>query len=53
MSHGDVTLVGERGVKLSGGQKARIGLARWVFIYGWLVYYLLFVTGFALSTWVE
>lgn len=29
MSHGDRTLVGERGVKLSGGQKARIGLARY------------------------
>ncbi|XP_065177457.1 ATP-binding cassette sub-family C member 4-like [Sycon ciliatum] len=28
MDHGDLTLVGERGVKLSGGQKARIGLAR-------------------------
>ena len=27
---GEKTLVGERGVSLSGGQKARITLARWV-----------------------
>jgi ATP-binding cassette subfamily C (CFTR/MRP) protein 4 len=30
-SHGDQTLVGERGVMLSGGQKARISLARAVY----------------------
>lgn len=30
LSYGDLTLVGERGVKLSGGQKARIGLARYM-----------------------
>ena len=29
MPYGDETLVGERGVTLSGGQKARINLARW------------------------
>ena len=28
MKDGDLTLVGERGVSLSGGQKARISLAR-------------------------
>ena len=28
MEHGDLTLVGEKGVSLSGGQKARISLAR-------------------------
>jgi len=27
-SHGDMTLIGERGVNLSGGQKARVSLAR-------------------------
>lgn len=30
MPYGDETLVGERGVTLSGGQKARINLARWL-----------------------
>ena len=31
MPDGDMTLVGERGVSLSGGQKARISLARAVY----------------------
>jgi len=31
LSHGDLTEVGERGVNLSGGQKARISLARAVY----------------------
>ncbi len=31
MEHGDHSLIGERGITLSGGQKARIGLARAVY----------------------
>ena len=30
MPDGDLTLVGERGLSLSGGQKARLSLARYV-----------------------
>ena len=29
--HGDKTIVGERGVTLSGGQKARLDLARYIY----------------------
>jgi len=32
MPFGDETLIGERGVNLSGGQKARVNLARYVCI---------------------
>jgi len=28
MPHGDMTLIGDRGVSLSGGQRARVSLAR-------------------------
>ena len=28
MANGELTLVGEKGISLSGGQKARLGLAR-------------------------
>ena len=31
LEHGEQTLLGERGVNLSGGQKARVGLARCVY----------------------
>ena len=31
MPNGDQTMVGERGLMLSGGQKARISLARYVY----------------------
>ena len=33
MPNGDQTMVGERGLMLSGGQKARISLARYVHIF--------------------
>ena len=33
MQFGDETLIGERGVNLSGGQKARVNLARCVYTY--------------------
>lgn len=36
MPFGDETLIGERGVNLSGGQKARVNLARCV-LYGFIV----------------
>ena len=31
MSNGENTIIGEKGINLSGGQKARIGLARAVY----------------------
>ena len=31
MSNGESTIIGEKGINLSGGQKARIGLARAVY----------------------
>lgn len=31
-THGDKTLVGERGIMLSGGQKARVSLARYKYV---------------------
>lgn len=31
MVDGDLTLIGERGLTLSGGQKARVSLARYIY----------------------
>ena len=34
MPHGDMTLIGDHGVRLSGGQKARVSLARALYLEG-------------------
>lgn len=34
MPHGDMTLIGDRGASLSGGQRARISLARAIYMDG-------------------
>ena len=33
MPYGDLTLIGELGLSLSGGQKARVNVARYVILY--------------------
>lgn len=43
---GDQTLVGERGVTLSGGQKARISLARYLFNHRLLIKSIFFISLF-------